>query len=587
MKRHLISLSALVLSLMLSTPAYADAAQSKYFTDMNSQSYGFWAIDEVDALFEARVANGIGGNKFAPEMLMERGDFILLLDNAFNYPAINVNMYNFSDVSAEDYYFTAITNARGNGIIDNSPIVYPEQPIKRIDAFKMLYNTMNMYGCVGSNGTTDVSMYTDGNLLLNTTDRIVAGTLTKMGIVSGSNGQLKPNDTVTRAEMAVMLYKAVEIYQAAGSPSVNTGTTQQGGNQDTATESTTEDTQSTEKITEKVAAEAGETVEINGNEINVSGSDAASADGSDSVLKITGSKITAASAETNGVSATNGGKAELNNVNISAGEGNSKGIYVDGSSSATVTGSTVFARGTGSTAVESAGDLVVNDSTLQSVTADAVTIHGGSNAEITGSDIVFEGNSSGIKVTNKDKNYDQTVIDLTDVTFKGSDKGSAITVENSNVVINFKNVILDGLSDIINTVYNYSGGMREATIDLNLDGQTLEGNISGDEKAIINLNLENGSTFKGQLNYTNTIYSMNVELSGDSKLELTGDCYVDAFIVTDERIANDRNFGEIVTDKGKNIYYNADNNLNDYLNDGTYSLLNGGVLTPISGTGEN
>lgn len=593
MKRHLVSLSALALSLLLSTTAFADAAQSLYFVDMNSQSYGFWAIDEVDALCEAGFANGVGNNMFAPETLMERGDFILLLDNAFDFPTINVNMYNFSDVSADDYYFTAVTNARGNGIIPNSPIVYPQNPIKRIEAFEMLYNTMNLYGCVGSNGSTDVSMYSDANLLLNTTDRIAVGTLTKLGIVSGSNGEIKPNDTVTRAEMAVMLYKAVEVYEATGSNNANTGTTQTDNNTtssdgETGTGSDTSgDTQTNEQITETVQAAGGETVEINGNEISVAEGDAATADGSGSVLKITGSKISTSADETNAVSVTNGAEAELNNVNISVGESQSKGVYVDSDSSAVISGSNIFARGTDSTAVDSAGNLDVNDSTLQAVTTDAVTIYGGSSADINASDVVFEGDSSGIKVTNSGDNYDETVINLTDVTFKGGEKGAAITVENSNVVINFKNVVLEGFENILNTVYNYSRGMREATIELNLDGQSLEGNISGDDMAIINLNLENGSNYKGQLNYSNTIGSMNVEISGDSKLELTGDCYVDAFVVTDERIANDRNFGEIITDKGKNIYYNADNHLNDYLNDGTYSLLNGGVLTPISGTGDN
>ena len=155
----------------------------------------------------------------------------------------------------------------------------------------------------------------------------------------------------------------------------------------------------------------------------------------------------------------------------------------------------------------------VNDSTLQAVTTDAVTIYGGSSADINASDVVFEGDSSGIKVTNSGDNYDETVINLTDVTFKGGEKGAAITVENSNVVINFKNVVLEGFENILNTVYNYSRGMREATIELNLDGQSLEGNISGDDMAIINLNLENGSNYKGQLNYSNTIGSMNVAVS--------------------------------------------------------------------------
>ena len=100
--------------------------------------------------------------------------------------------------------------------------------------------------------------------------------------------------------------------------------------------------------------------------------------------------------------------------------------------------------------------------------------------------------------------------------------------------------------------------------------------------AVVNLNLTNGSTYKGVINYSNTAKSMNVEMTGDSTLELDDDWYVDAFVVHEEMLNNGKYFSDIVKDKGHNIYYNADNDANYYLNDESYSLQNGGTLQPYN-----
>ncbi len=586
MKKYLISEAVIAMASVfaLSAAVWADASQSRYFVDMNNQSYGFWAIDEVDELYQAGVVRGIGDNKFAPANLMERGDFVLMLENAFHYPAISANKYNFADVKQEDYYFTAINNARGNGIVEDTPVFNPQDPIKRVDAFKMLYNTMNIYGCVGSNGSTDVSMYTDSSLLLNTKDKIAVGTLTKLGIITGSNGELKPNDTVTRAEMAVMLSRAMEVYKVNGKEA-NTGTKQElkpilsGAEANPDPDRTTN---TLEKITETFVVSDGASAEIDGNEIAVVTGDGVIAQGGGTSLTIDGSKASTAAKGSKVVSVLEGAEAELTDMDINASANASTGVYVDEDSEAIIESSKVFARYEDGRAVESGGKLTVTDSTLQSAKEEAVKLYGGADTNIENSVIIAEKENSGIVIANNNDSYDTATINLSDVEFKGSSKGSAIKVENAKAVINLKNVVLDGIETILETAYNYSRGIRNTDVTLNLDGQKLEGEIKGDDMAVINLNLTNGSTFKGKINYSNTIKSMNVEISSDSLIELTGDCYVDAFIVTDEDLRQSRNFMDIVDDNGSIIYYNADNHENDYLDDGTYALQNGGVITPAS-----
>jgi hypothetical protein len=460
----------------------------------------------------------------------------------------------------------------------------PEKAITRLAAFKMLYKTMNLYGCVGSNGSTDTSMYTDGNLLLNTEDKIAVGTLTKLGIISGSNGQLKPNDTVTRAEMAVMIEKAIEVYEQNGSASANTNTKQElkpvlSGAEANPDESRVKN--DSETITDTVTVEDGDSKTIDGNEIAVESGDGVVVTGDGSKLVINDSKASTRGKGTTVVSVEDGAKAELNGMDINASAVDSTGVYVDEDSTLSINSCKAFARSTKS-AVVIKGDTEIDDSTISASDTDAITIYGGATVDITGTSFAAEGNNSCIRIKGGNGYYDTVTLNLTDVDFKGNKKGSAIIVENAKVIINVKDVTLDGFEDFITTTYNYTSGMKDTDIEINLDGQTLEGKINADDRTNLELNLKNGSTYKGSLNYANTAKSVEVYISEDSTIELTDDCYVDSFVIEECQNRNDRNYGYFVKDNGASIYYDDDNHDNDYLNDEAYSLRNGGQLTPKS-----
>ena len=84
MKRYLFSATAVLMAaMMFATPALADEAKSKYFIDMDSQSYGFWAIDEVDELYKKKVVSGIGNGLYAPEAATREAILCLCLKTIF------------------------------------------------------------------------------------------------------------------------------------------------------------------------------------------------------------------------------------------------------------------------------------------------------------------------------------------------------------------------------------------------------------------------------------------------------------------------------------------------------------------------
>lgn len=583
MKRYLFSATAVLMAaMMFATPALADEAKSKYFIDMDSQSYGFWAIDEVDELYKKKVVSGIGNGLYAPEAATERGDFVLMLENYFHYPKILENKYNFYDVKQGDYYFTAVNNARGNGITEDTPLFNPQTPITRLDAFKMIYNTLVLYSSVGSNGSSDVSMYSDCSAL-NIKDKIAVATLTKMGIVNGFNGELRPNDKITRADMAVLVSKAIAVYEANGSNPANTGEVQTKKPVLTGVETDPDETRKSknETITTPYEVSGGDTADIDNAKINVTDGDAVTAKDDGTSLTISDSQISASKAGSKLVAVLGGAEAEIEDSELNASAKENTGVYIDADSEAEINSTKIFARYENGRAVENYGQLTVTDSTLQSVKSEAVKVYSGSSTDISGSDIITEGNNSCIVVANSGSNYDTVTLNLSDVEFKGGKKGSAIMVNNAKVVINLKNVILNGIENLIDTRSDYSKGMKDTDIEINLDNQKFKGEISADDRTNLTLNLTNGSTFTGVINYSNAAKSVNVHMSKDSLLELEDNCYVDAFVVDDEDMRRDRNFAEIIDDNGATIYYNNDNHANDYLDDGTYSLQNGGQLKPM------
>lgn len=183
---------------------------SSYFTDL---SYGYgWAASSVDFLYENGVVNGTGGGLYSPDRAISRGSFLAMVDRALNLP--RSSQQSFSDVPANSYYADAIQAAYALGIVDGygDGTFRPDAPVTRAAAMTMLYRAMNAVGwSVGSENTALLSSYPDGNSV----PSYARGPLSAMvqsGVINGtSSGTLAPNRTMTRAEMAVVLARALTL----------------------------------------------------------------------------------------------------------------------------------------------------------------------------------------------------------------------------------------------------------------------------------------------------------------------------------------------------------------------------------------
>ena len=181
-----------------------DVAGSSFFTDVNANYE--WAADAVDALYQLGIVNGTGSNLYGPNINISRGDFILMLHRALNFSGKPDSM--FPDVPSGSYYYDAIAAAKAMGIAQgNNGNFNPKGALTRQDAMVLIYRALKATNHYLLDGTSsDIAGYSDKSKIAPYALTAVQ-TLVKANIITGSGGQLNPLGNLSRAEMAVIIYR--------------------------------------------------------------------------------------------------------------------------------------------------------------------------------------------------------------------------------------------------------------------------------------------------------------------------------------------------------------------------------------------
>lgn len=187
---------------------------SIYFTDITS-GYS-WAATEIDSLYARGVVKGVAAKTYGPASNIKRGDFMLMLYRAFNLKS-SVTTSDFKDVPKNSYYYDAIKIGKALGIAQGSDGKFsPESNLTRQDAMALVYRTIEKAGKKLPQGTSaDMTQFSDRSLVSSYAYTAVA-TLVKANIIKGTADasgkyRINPNAQMTRAEMAVVLYRILEL----------------------------------------------------------------------------------------------------------------------------------------------------------------------------------------------------------------------------------------------------------------------------------------------------------------------------------------------------------------------------------------
>jgi hypothetical protein len=173
----------------------------------NDVSDTAWYADAVTFIAAHGITTGTSAGIFSPDMLLTRGQFMVMLLRAYGIAPVANPVDNFTDAGST-YYTGYLAAAKKFGISQGvgNNMFAPDMEITRQEMFTLLYNALKT---VGKLPTTDtgktLSDFTDASQIASwATDSI--SSLVKTGSIVGCGGLLNPLSATTRAEMAQVLY---------------------------------------------------------------------------------------------------------------------------------------------------------------------------------------------------------------------------------------------------------------------------------------------------------------------------------------------------------------------------------------------
>lgn len=176
-------------------------------TDFSDVPLEHWAYESITYLKNNGLVSGISETEYGMGYEIRRGDFVLMLYGALGSPEVTAYA-NFSDVSAEDYYYTAISWASGAGVVtglgDGS--FGAQSSITREQAMVILFKA---YQTVGKDlpiaSLSNLAAYTDQGDVSDYALRAVSALLSQ-GVVGDISTTIYPKIPLARESMALYLY---------------------------------------------------------------------------------------------------------------------------------------------------------------------------------------------------------------------------------------------------------------------------------------------------------------------------------------------------------------------------------------------
>jgi len=172
------------------------------FTDTN----GHWAEEYIKTLRLAGIIGGKNEGIFAPDESLTRAEIVKIALNAFTVQLDEVSKKPFDDVELTDWFVAYVTTAKNKKIVsDKNHNFSPNANVTRAEALKILLVTA---GFEITNGTTDFIDITEKDwyedyIAFASDNEIVGGY---------KDGTFKPNQSITRAEIAKITVKTIELY---------------------------------------------------------------------------------------------------------------------------------------------------------------------------------------------------------------------------------------------------------------------------------------------------------------------------------------------------------------------------------------
>lgn len=185
---------------------------STYAVGYNKVSYSDvtekdWFYKAVQFIVARDISSNIASEKYSPNTKLTRGEYIVMLMKAYGIAPDTNSVNNFSD-AGNSYYTGYLAAAKRLGItggVGNNKYA-PEKQITRQEVFTLLYNALKVMNKL-PNKVSDKKLetYSDVGSIANWAKEAMT-LFVQAEIISGSKNKLNATATMTRAEMAQVLY---------------------------------------------------------------------------------------------------------------------------------------------------------------------------------------------------------------------------------------------------------------------------------------------------------------------------------------------------------------------------------------------
>lgn len=196
----------------LASETIAFRTDDKEFEDVDGQ----WFEEAVGFVADRKLFMGTGDTVFSPTLGMTRGMIAVVLNrlSVSEPPKPNVRLnQSFEDVQEGSYYENAIQWAYKHGIVSGKSDTRfdPDAQVTREELAKMIYEYNLVYGNVEMSESVDLNSYKDVDQVSDWASKALQFAL-DTGIIQGmGEGVLNPKGIATRAEVATMIKRMIEM----------------------------------------------------------------------------------------------------------------------------------------------------------------------------------------------------------------------------------------------------------------------------------------------------------------------------------------------------------------------------------------
>lgn len=170
-----------------------------------------WFYSDVTKVTENGLMNGISESKFNPNDYITRAMAAVIIHNAENNPAPD-GVAAFLDVTSDKYYADSVAWTSEKRIVNgySEEIFAPDELITREQMAMILYNYAQMKGRE-INSFAELDTFSDGTAVSDFAKEALSWAVGNGYVTGKGNRMLDPKGTATRAEMASIIVRFLDI----------------------------------------------------------------------------------------------------------------------------------------------------------------------------------------------------------------------------------------------------------------------------------------------------------------------------------------------------------------------------------------